>query len=149
MKVHFVHVAVGLVLLLAFGSFQPNWGQAASAEQSKVRSEPRIQIVEVPSADAGGPDRFETIAGSVSGVKVDECKVVVYAFGNAWYVQPFESAPYTKISTVGKWRTDVHLGSAYAALLVRSWFRPPAFVQELPQIGGDVLAVDKVDGRRK
>lgn len=147
----FVRISIGLVLIAGVGGLQPNWLQAASAKQSKVKPEsaPKIQIDEIPSADGGGPEKFETIAGSVSGVKLDDCKVVVYAFANAWYVQPFEYAPDTKIRATGKWRTEVHLGSQYAALLVRSAYRPLAYLQVLPNTGGDVLAVTVVAGRRK
>ena len=116
----------------------------ANANQPVAREEPRIKITNVPSKGAG-PDALETIAGTVEGVNVKECKVIVFARTNIWYVQPYFNSSDTAINGDGTWRTDTHLGSQYAALLVRSSYKPPPTTGKLPEIGGLVLAVATAD----
>jgi hypothetical protein len=109
-----------------------------------------IRITEIPPYDAkGGPDRMETIAGTVSGIAPDkrECKIVLYARTNMWYVQPTTEAPYTSIGSDGKWQNETHLGTNYAALLVKSEWKPPATLGALPKIGGEILAIARVQGK--
>jgi len=93
-----------------------------------------------------GPDRVEKMAGTVSGVNREECRVVVFARTNTWYVQPYAASPYTTISN-GKWETDTHLGDEYAALLVKSSYKPTATTDTLPKVGGDVLAIVRVPAK--
>lgn len=109
-------------------------------------TEPKIQITEIPSKGAG-PDILETIAGTVSGVKGTESKVVVFAHADTWYVQPYINASDTSISEDGTWRTDTHRGDRYAALLVKSSYKPPTTTGRLPAVGGQVLAVVTVEGK--
>jgi hypothetical protein len=99
---------------------------------------PNIQITEIPSKGAG-PDALETIAGTVSGVKVKDCKVVIFARTNTWYVQPYIDSPDTTINDDGTWHNDTHLGSQYAALLVKASYKPPTTTGKLPT-GGLILA---------
>lgn len=99
-----------------------------------------IQIVVVPPS-GGGPDRMDTIAGKVRGVNFKQCRVVIFARTNTWYVQPFVDAPYTAIDEKGNWETETHLGAEYAALLVKPSYKPSATAETLPPVGGDVLAV--------
>jgi hypothetical protein len=49
--------------------------------------------------------------------------------GGTWYVQLTVAAPLTDIDNSGKWETDTHLGSGYAALLVKQSFKPAATVR--------------------
>ena len=124
----------------------------ASSSQSRATSPPDrpteapvstksgIQITEAPSKGAG-PDKVETIAGTVSGVNMAKCKVVVFARTNVWYVQPYIDSSDTSINEDGTWRTDTHLGSQYAALLVKKAYNPPSKTGKLPDVGGQVLAV--------
>lgn len=95
--------------------------------------------------DPGGPYKLGVIEGTVSGA-TRECKVVVFAHGDVWYVQPYTASPFTSIGSGGKWRTETHLGTEYAALLVASGYRPPNTVIELPSEGGPILAVARVRG---
>ena len=121
--------------------------EPAGSSEEVLTTEPRIEITEVPSKGAG-PDALETIAGKVSGVKVTECKVVIFAGTDIWYVQPYINSSDTSISEDGTWRTDTHLGNRYAALLVKSSYRPPTATGKLPAVGRDVLAVATVDAKK-
>ena len=119
-----------------------------SSTNSGVESgQPAIQITEVPSRGAG-PDLLETIAGTVRGVKPQDCKVVVFARTNTWYVQPYIDSSDTLINDDGTWRTDTHLGSEYAALLVKTSYKPPTTTGKLPVIGGPMLAVATANARQ-
>lgn len=119
---------------------------SAGPSKETHTAEPRIQITEVPSKGAG-PNALETIAGRVSGVKGTECKVVVFAHTDTWYVQPYINSSDTSISDDGTWRTDTHLGNRYAALLVKSSYTPPTTTGRLPPVGREVLAVAMADAK--
>jgi hypothetical protein len=112
----------------------------------KSSTKPGIQITEVPSKGAG-PDAVENIAGTVSGVNARECKVVVFARTNTWYVQPYIDSSDTSINEDGTWKTDTHLGSQYAALLVKNSYKPPTTTGKLPLVGGAVLAIAIADAK--
>jgi hypothetical protein len=113
----------------------------ASMLFSQDRAE--IHITQVPPRGSG-PDRVETIAGTVKGVDFSQYKVLLYARTDKWYVQPYIDSPYTAISKDGRWRADTHLGSEYAALLVKSSHsNAAATANTLPPIGGDVAAIEQ------
>jgi hypothetical protein len=116
------------------------WGQKAP-EDSVSKDKPRIAIERVPSDAPGEPLASSPIEGTVSGASPKDCKVVIYAYGDTWYVQPWAAAPYTKIGPNGKWKTVTHGGFEFAALLVKSSYRPPATLAELPEVGGSILAI--------
>jgi len=107
---------------------------------------PEIQITEVPPQGAG-PNRVERIAGTVSGVNTKECKVIVFAQTDTWYVQPYIEASDTEIKNSKTWQTDTHLGSQYAALLVNNSYKPPRTTGRLPDVGGLILAIVVVDAK--
>lgn len=108
---------------------------------------PSIRITVVPARGPGGDTPMVTIAGTAHGVDFNKHKVVVYARTDKWYVQPYIKEPYTNIADDGKWETDTRTGNEYAALLVKSNYPPPAQPRVLPQVGGDVLATVRVDGK--
>src|SRR5437762_2832328 len=85
---------------------------------------PKVTITVVPPADPGGPDKMDTISGEVYG-DCPKCKIMVYAKGDAWYVQPFANQTDTAINDA-KWTADTHLGMEYAAVLARADWHPPA-----------------------
>ena len=118
----------------------PDTSSSANSPTETNAIGPSIQITEVPSKGAG-PDALETIAGKVSGVKVKDCKVVIYARTNTWYVQPYIDSSDTAINDDGTWRNDTHLGSQYAALLVKASYKPSTTTGKLPAIGGPILAI--------
>jgi len=61
-------------------------------------------------------------------------------------VQPLVAQPFTKIQPTAKWSNATHLGTQYAALLVDPEYNPPATMNDLPSIGGQVAAVAVVNG---
>ena len=135
-----VGVAVSILILVspvhAFGQATP------SAKLS-------IAVTETPHAGKGGPDQTEPISGEVRGVDYGTHKVVIYTFaGGTWWVQPTVAEPLTDIDQSGKWRTITHVGSTYAALLVKLSYRPPATMNSVPKVGPDVLAVTLAAGRK-
>lgn len=107
-------------------------------------SSPGIKITDPPPAAKGGPDEMFPISGEVTGTDTKGLSVVIYAqAGGTWFVQPFVDSPWTDIKAGGKWETETHGGSTYAALLVRrSDFKATAQVRTLPTAG--VLARDLV-----
>lgn len=108
---------------------------------------PGIKITDIPSRGAG-PDAVERIAGTVSGVNTKECKVIIFAHTDTWYVQPYIASSDTTIADDGKWENDSHLGSEYAALLVKTSYKPPATTGVLPTTGGAVLAITIVKAKQ-
>lgn len=117
--------------------------------QSETAAKVGIAITDPPHTGAGGPDQTATISGKVRGVDPATYKVVVYTLaGGTWWVQPTAAEPLTDIDHGGKWKTITHLGSTYAALLVKSSYSPPATINSVPKTGGDVLATSIVPGRK-
>ena len=113
----------------------------------KNATKPSIEITEVPTKGAGD-QKMETIAGAVSGVKINECKVVLFAYTNLWYVQPYIGSSDTTIKEDYTWRNETFLGSRYAALLVKNSYNPPSTTGKLPAIGGQVLAIAIADAKQ-
>jgi hypothetical protein len=135
--------AFGLIAALVLG------GSFRALAQAKLVPKLSITITEPAHAGKGGPDQTEPISGEVRGVDYGTHKVVIYTFaGGTWWVQPTVAEPLTDIDQSGKWQTITHLGSTYAALLVRPSYRPPATTNSVPKVGPDVLAVTLVAGRK-
>jgi len=109
---------------------------------------PVVQITQVPPASEGSPDRLETIGGSVTGALPGQ-KIVLFARGGSWWVQPFSQRPYTDIDARSHWTSPTHPGTEYAALLVDQRYRPPLKTNVLPSKGGLVLAVTRVAGSKR
>jgi len=106
-----------------------------------------LTITTVP-VEGQGPESEESIGGRVEGLtKPEAYKIVLYARTDRWYVQPYTAQPKTDIDETGRWRNSSHLGSEYAALLVRPTYSPPSTPEQLPPTGGDVLAVTRVPAR--
>jgi hypothetical protein len=111
---------------------------------------PRIAITGIPPAGKGGSGPTSEISGTASGPDLRDLRVVIYAYaGGQWWVQPTVANPMTSVdASSGKWETDTHLGRNYSALVVRRSYKPPATVDGVPDVGGDVLATDMVAGKR-
>jgi hypothetical protein len=105
---------------------------------------PSIEFSRVPEAGEGDPSAVDTIEGRVRGARPDQ-RIVLYARSGVWWVQPLITAPFTPIQD-SKWKNLTHPGSAYAALLVDSRYRPPQKLSALPEAGGAVAAVATVPG---
>jgi signal transduction histidine kinase len=71
----------------------------------------------------------------------------LYARSGAWYVQPYADQPFTTINPDSTWSNSTHLGTEYAALLVKPDYTPPSLTIELPALGDGVLAVTIKEGR--
>lgn len=103
--------------------------------------EPEVVIASLPPASLQpGPEGAGKISGVVRGSDLSDCKVIVYAFGDKWYVQPLAVAPDTTIIG-GKWSTMTRGGTEYAVLLVKSSYKARPTLVVLPDVEGDVLAV--------
>jgi hypothetical protein len=109
--------------------------------------EPAIEFTVVPPAAEGGSDTLAPIAGRVAGARPGQ-RIVLYAKSGVgiWWVQPLTVQPFTSIEADSTWKSRTHLGMEYAALLVRSGFRPQPTTEALPKPGGDVIIVALVKG---
>ena len=109
--------------------------------------EPVIEFTTVPRAAEGGSDALAPIAGRVTGARPGE-RIVLYAKSGVgvWWVQPLTVEPFTTIEADSTWKSRIHLGTEYAALLVRSGFRPQPTTEALPKPGGDVITIATVKG---
>jgi len=117
-----------------------------ACRSSPATVRPSIEFTTIPRADTGGPASLDRVGGRVSGDRPNQRVVVFARSGGVWWVQPYRSRPFTRIEPDSTWRTSIHLGSEYAALLVDADYRPPATTDSLPEIGGAVSAVARVAG---
>ncbi len=111
-------------------------------DKQQPEAPPNVMVTfsSIPTAGSG-PNSKGEIKGSVSGLPSPQrYAAVIYARTDLWYVQPLVSAPFTEISVEGLWENSTHLGSRYAALIVRRGFDPPPIIGSLPFIEGDVIA---------
>ncbi len=107
----------------------------------RARSKPALPSSSAaPPAGEGSQEQLEPIEGRVTGARPGE-RIVLFARSGKWWVQPFADRPFTTIQPDSTWKTSTHPGSAYAALLVDSRYRPPPTVNDLAGKGGPVLAV--------
>lgn len=106
---------------------------------------PSIEMTHVPVADAGGPVQMDFVSGRVNGAKTGE-RIVLYAHGGGWWVQPTARDPFTQIQPDQTWKNTTHLGTEYAALLVGPGYRPALQVAVLPSLGNGVLAIANKPG---
>jgi len=107
---------------------------------------PSVTIVRVPPRHPGGKHTVFRISGKVGGVDPRECRVIVYALTDKWYVQPTEDQPVTVITDDLAWDTTTHGGKRYAALLVRKEYDAAIHLGKLPSKGKDVLDLVDVAG---
>jgi hypothetical protein len=119
---------------------------AAAAVVACQTPPPHITFTETPPAGLGGPVRTAAIAGRVEGARPGD-RIVLFAKSAVWYVQPLRDNPFTAIDAQGRWRSTIHLGSEYAAMVVREGYRPPESTPALPGPGNHVLAIATVSGR--
>jgi hypothetical protein len=138
-----------LIILIVLPAWALGGGGGQARRRGKARGTAKtaIRITTVPPK-GGGPDSLDTIAGTVSGVKTESYKVIIFAHTDRWYVQPYIDAPDTSIGSDGKWESDTHLGLEYAALLVKPSYKPPATAATLPAVGGAVLAIARERARQ-
>ncbi len=85
------------------------------------------------------------ISGRVHGAQPGDA-IALFAKSGLWYVQPFSTDPLTAIREDATWSASIHLGTEYAALLVRQGYKPPLTFETLPEAGRSVIAVTRVSG---
>jgi len=110
---------------------------------------PSIEFTTIPKANAGGPAELAPVAGRVKGAGPNQRIVLFARSDQGWWVQPFRSRPFTDIDRDSTWKSAIHLGQEYAALLVEADYRPPATTESLPELGGGIVAVTRVGGSGK
>jgi hypothetical protein len=118
----------------------------SACHSAKTNGEPSVEFSRIPVSAPGGPDKFDAIEGRVIGAKTGQ-RVVLYAKSGIWWVQPFAAKPFTEIQSDSKWKSSIHLGTEYAALLVDTTYVPAPGLHELPPPGGSVIAVASVRGK--
>ena len=122
------------------------WSLGCALACGAPAAAPSIEFTTVPRADAGGPAALAPVAGRVTGARPDQ-RIVLFAHSDqGWWVQPFRSRPFTAIQPDSTWKTEIHLGQEYAALLVEPDYRPPATAESLPERGGGIVAVARSAG---
>ena len=104
-------------------------------------STPAIEFSKVPRANEGGPEKLEPIEGRVKNAQPEQQIVLFARSGALWWVQPLIEQPLTTIAQDSTWKSETHLGTEYAALLVKPGYRPPTTTEQLPAVGGEVVAV--------
>ena len=114
----------------------------AACDLGRPAPSPSVEFSTVPAASRGGSDKLALIAGRATGARPGE-QIVLFAKSDVgvWWVQPLTVQPFTAIEPDSTWKSTIHLGVEYAALLVRAGYRPPATTEALPKPGGDVVAV--------
>jgi hypothetical protein len=106
---------------------------------------PSITFTRIPQADQAGSARHDIIEGRATGASPGQ-KIALYAKSGKWWVQPLVDQPLTAVRPNFQWTNATHLGTEYAALLVREGYKPEASLDALPATGGDVVAVAVVAG---
>lgn len=109
-------------------------------------STPGITFTRIPAAAIGGADKLDTIAGRAIGTHPGQ-QIVLYAKSEElWWVQPFSEHPFTQIESDSRWKSQTHLGTEYAALLVDPGYKPPQTTEVLPVAAGPVIFVQATKG---
>jgi hypothetical protein len=118
---------------------------AESCRRAESSNRPSITFTRIPQADASGSASHDIIEGQVTGASAGQ-KIVLYAKTGKWWVQPLVDQPLTALRPNFKWTNATHLGSDYAALLVKEGYQAEASLDSLPQKNENVLAVAVVPG---
>lgn len=113
--------------------------------RSQPASAPGIEFTRVPPAVEGSPDKLDIIEGRITGGD-PKLQLVLYARTGKWWIQPIVEDPFTTIRANSTWTNSTHLGTDYAAMLVRAGFRPATALDEIPAPGGQIVTVAMVKG---
>lgn len=84
--------------------------------------------------------------GRVTGVRPGERLVLYAKTDGRWGSCPQSGQPFTSLESDGRWKGSVHLGTAYAALLIDQTYNPPEQTESLPAVGNGVVALAVVNG---
>jgi hypothetical protein len=119
---------------------------ASACRRAQSRNNgPSITFTRIPQADPGGSASHDIIEGSVTGASPGQ-KIVLYARAGKWWVQPLVDQPLTALRPNFQWTNATHLGSHYAAMLVKEGYKPETALESLPQPNDAVLAIAVVPG---
>jgi hypothetical protein len=118
----------------------------SSCNSQRLQRKPSLEIMRVPMADPGGPEKLDYIEGRSSNTGPGQ-QIVLYAHSGVWWLQPFADQPFTKIQPDSTWKNSTHLGTEYAALLVNPGYHPAPKLTALPENDSGVVAVAIVQGR--
>jgi hypothetical protein len=102
-----------------------------------------VVFTKLPPFETEGSENLDAIEGRVTGSRPGQ-RIVLYAHSGEWWIQPFADQPFTTIQADSSWKARTHPGTAYAAALVDSSFRPNPKTDVLPERGGPVLAITSV-----
>lgn len=106
---------------------------------------PSITFTRIPQADPGGSASNDIIEGQVTGASPGQ-EIVLYAKTGRWWVQPLIGQPITDLRPDFSWTNATHLGTHYAALLVKDGYHPQSVLDAMPQTNDNILAVAVVPG---
>jgi hypothetical protein len=112
--------------------------------RSQARTEPVIEFTRLPPAETDSPEKLNLIQGRVRGAKSGD-RLVVYSLNSVWQVQLPERR-FIGVQADGAWRSQIHPGAVYGAILVDPQYHPPTSIDSLPEKGGSVLAVASARG---
>jgi len=111
----------------------------AGCRDEPPKADPAIQLSAIPPAAVGGSEMVAPIAGRVTGARSGQ-RIVIYTRSGVWWVQPTTAQPFTTVELDGTWKSTIHLGTEYAALLVDAGYRPVNTRDTLPPLGNGVVA---------
>lgn len=121
-------------------------GRLLQACKDRRRSDgPSIVFTRIPAADPDGSGSNDIIEGRATGAAPGR-KIVLYAKSGKWWVQPLIDQPLTALRANFTWTNATHLGTHYAALLVKDGYSLQKVLDSLPQTGDSVLAVAVAPG---
>jgi hypothetical protein len=134
--------AILCLIVLLLGSF----GCGGNAKQMV---EPKISFTQVPQWNPGDRNLQDVMEGTVSGEQPNQRMVVYSKAGAMWWLQPLLTSPFVAILPDHAWRSETHLGTDYAVLLVDSSYQPTAVLDRLPDRGSGIAAVAVAHGPEK
>jgi hypothetical protein len=130
------------LIVLLLGSF-------GCGRNAKQMVEPKISFTQVPQWNPGDRNLQDVMEGTVSGEQPNQRMVVYSKAGAMWWLQPLLTSPFVAILPDHAWRSETHLGTDYAVLLVDSSYQPAAVLDQLPNRGSGIAAVAVAHGPEK
>jgi hypothetical protein len=94
-----------------------------------------------PQITLNVPPGASYVSGTACNIDTSKIKVVFWAETNQWYVQPYDFAPFTDISSNGSWSSYTHPWNTLVATLVDpTKYSSPATLITNPALDPNVLA---------
>jgi hypothetical protein len=105
-----------------------------------------ITFEKVPAANERDDGQTDSIEGRVAGFRPGQQIVLYTKSEELWWIEPGIDRPFTNIQNNAGWKSQVHLGTQYAAMLVDPGYNPPETFELLPPTGNGVAAIAVVNG---